>query len=57
LSEGYKKQHKKTKQTKPDVTTKLARVDLGELTDKDKQSLHELTKQSTSKLPNGKEHD
>jgi hypothetical protein len=57
LSEGYKKQHKKTKQTKPDVTTKLARVDLGELTDKDKQSLHELTKQSTSKLPNGKKHD
>ena len=57
MSEGYKKQHKKSEQNNPDVTTKLGRVNIEKQTNKGKQSLQELTKQSTSKLPDGKEHD
>jgi hypothetical protein len=53
---GYKKQHKTSKQNKPDVTAKLARVNLDEQTGKGQQCLNALTKQSTSKLPDGEEH-
>lgn len=56
-NEGYKKQHKTSKQNKPDITAKLSRINLDEQTHKGQQCLNALTKQSTSKLPNGKEHD